>query len=164
MARAHSASFLRVFFLLFSLPSLLSSYPLGSNLLTNQPVAIKFVSPSRTGCNFSAYALVVAKEPRKSDAPQLRDEFRSYRTLNGTRMSSLPLSVVPHSNRATCCPPAHFTPTGAQSAFPKCIISAKRGYTMSSRSTFWVPILKTCLTCVVASLLSRRCAWPLSKW
>ncbi|TEB25210.1 CK1/CK1/CK1-G protein kinase [Coprinellus micaceus] len=31
----------------------------------NTPVAIKF-------------------EPRKSDAPQLRDEFRSYRTMNGT--------------------------------------------------------------------------------
>lgn len=25
------------------------------------------------------------QEPRKSDAPQLRDEFRSYRTLAGTR-------------------------------------------------------------------------------
>ncbi|KAH9995683.1 kinase-like protein [Russula compacta] len=37
----------------------------GVNLLTNQPVAIKF-------------------EPRKSDAPQLRDEYRSYRTLNAT--------------------------------------------------------------------------------
>ncbi|EIN04824.1 kinase-like protein [Punctularia strigosozonata HHB-11173 SS5] len=37
----------------------------GTNTLTNQPVAIKF-------------------EPRKSDAPQLRDEYRSYRTLNGT--------------------------------------------------------------------------------
>ncbi|EPQ54197.1 kinase-like protein [Gloeophyllum trabeum ATCC 11539] len=37
----------------------------GTNLLTNEPVAIKF-------------------EPRKSDAPQLRDEYRSYRTLNGT--------------------------------------------------------------------------------
>ncbi|KAG5644374.1 hypothetical protein DXG03_008602 [Asterophora parasitica] len=34
-------------------------------MLSNTPVAIKF-------------------EPRKSDAPQLRDEFRSYRTLNGT--------------------------------------------------------------------------------
>ncbi|KAJ7284580.1 kinase-like protein [Mycena rebaudengoi] len=34
-------------------------------MLANTPVAIKF-------------------EPRKSDAPQLRDEFRSYRTLNGT--------------------------------------------------------------------------------
>ncbi|KIM24407.1 hypothetical protein M408DRAFT_75982 [Serendipita vermifera MAFF 305830] len=37
----------------------------GVNLLNGQLVAIKF-------------------EPRKSDAPQLRDEFRSYRTLNGT--------------------------------------------------------------------------------
>ncbi|VDC06784.1 unnamed protein product [Peniophora sp. CBMAI 1063] len=37
----------------------------GTNLITSQPVAIKF-------------------EPRKSDAPQLRDEYRSYRTLNGT--------------------------------------------------------------------------------
>ncbi|KAF9466578.1 kinase-like domain-containing protein [Collybia nuda] len=37
----------------------------GSKMLSNTPVAIKF-------------------EPRKSDAPQLRDEFRSYRTLNGT--------------------------------------------------------------------------------
>ncbi|KZT02581.1 kinase-like protein [Laetiporus sulphureus 93-53] len=37
----------------------------GINQLNNQPVAIKF-------------------EPRKSEAPQLRDEYRSYRTLNGT--------------------------------------------------------------------------------
>ncbi|KAJ3510487.1 hypothetical protein NLJ89_g4646 [Agrocybe chaxingu] len=37
----------------------------GAKVTTNQPVAIKF-------------------EPRKSDAPQLRDEFRSYRTMNGT--------------------------------------------------------------------------------
>lgn len=37
----------------------------GVNVLTNTPMAIKF-------------------EPRKSEAPQLRDEYRSYRTLNGT--------------------------------------------------------------------------------
>ncbi|KAH8100072.1 kinase-like protein [Cristinia sonorae] len=37
----------------------------GTNILNSQPVAIKF-------------------EPRKSEAPQLRDEYRSYRTLNGT--------------------------------------------------------------------------------
>ncbi|PFH53192.1 hypothetical protein AMATHDRAFT_55689 [Amanita thiersii Skay4041] len=37
----------------------------GTKLMSNTPVAIKF-------------------EPRKSDAPQLRDEFRSYRTLSGT--------------------------------------------------------------------------------
>ncbi|KAF8740954.1 hypothetical protein AX14_006432 [Amanita brunnescens Koide BX004] len=37
----------------------------GTKLPSNTPVAIKF-------------------EPRKSDAPQLRDEFRSYKTLSGT--------------------------------------------------------------------------------
>jgi casein kinase 1 len=37
----------------------------GVKVTTNQSIAIKF-------------------EPRKSEAPQLRDEFRSYRTLNGT--------------------------------------------------------------------------------
>ncbi|KAJ3572559.1 hypothetical protein NP233_g3011 [Leucocoprinus birnbaumii] len=37
----------------------------GAKISSGTPVAIKF-------------------EPRKSDAPQLRDEFRSYRTLNGT--------------------------------------------------------------------------------
>lgn len=37
----------------------------GTKITNSSPVAIKF-------------------EPRKSDAPQLRDEFRSYRTLNGT--------------------------------------------------------------------------------
>ncbi|KAI8979562.1 kinase-like domain-containing protein [Mycotypha africana] len=37
----------------------------GTNLLNNQQVAIKF-------------------EPRKSDAPQLRDEYRTYKILSGT--------------------------------------------------------------------------------
>lgn len=37
----------------------------GTNLLNGAPVAIKF-------------------EPRKSDAPQLRDEYRAYRTMAGT--------------------------------------------------------------------------------
>jgi casein kinase 1 len=37
----------------------------GVKVTTNQSIAIKF-------------------EPRKSEAPQLRDEFRSYRTLNAT--------------------------------------------------------------------------------
>ncbi|KAJ8592663.1 hypothetical protein M405DRAFT_812376 [Rhizopogon salebrosus TDB-379] len=38
-----------------------------TDLFTTQPVAVKF-------------------EPRKSDVPRLRDEVRSYRTLNGTGM------------------------------------------------------------------------------
>jgi casein kinase 1 len=39
---------------------------IGLNLLNNQSVAIKF-------------------EPRKSDAPQLRDEYRTYKVLAGLR-------------------------------------------------------------------------------
>lgn len=38
----------------------------GINILNNQQVAIKF-------------------EPRKCEAPQLRDEYRAYRILNGTK-------------------------------------------------------------------------------
>jgi casein kinase 1 len=44
----------------------------GTNLLNQQQVAIKF-------------------EPRKSDAPQLRDEYRTYKILVGCR-EFLPLS------------------------------------------------------------------------
>jgi hypothetical protein len=40
----------------------------GTNLLNSQTVAIKF-------------------EPRKSDAPQLRDEYRSYKILSGCSTS-----------------------------------------------------------------------------
>jgi hypothetical protein len=48
---------------------------LGTNLLNNQQVAIKF-------------------EPRKSDAPQLRDEYKTYKILAGAGLNkrkSLPL-------------------------------------------------------------------------
>lgn len=38
---------------------------IGTNLLNNEQVAIKF-------------------EPRKSDAPQLRDEYRTYQIMAGT--------------------------------------------------------------------------------
>ena len=41
----------------------------GTNLLNNTQVAIKF-------------------EPRKSDAPQLRDEYRTYKILVGCRQST----------------------------------------------------------------------------
>lgn len=43
----------------------------GTNLLNNTQVAIKF-------------------EPRKSDAPQLRDEYRTYKILVGCRKFFLP--------------------------------------------------------------------------
>ena len=51
----------------------------GTNLLNNTQVAIKF-------------------EPRKSDAPQLRDEYRTYKILVGCReFSCLPCCLFwPH--------------------------------------------------------------------
>ena len=50
----------------------------GTNLLNNTQVAIKF-------------------EPRKSDAPQLRDEYRTYKILVGCRKSSHSYPLVqPH--------------------------------------------------------------------
>lgn len=51
----------------------------GTNLLNNTQVAIKF-------------------EPRKSDAPQLRDEYRTYKILVGCRESPL-LPVAPAPGR-----------------------------------------------------------------
>jgi len=47
----------------------------GTNLLNNTQVAIKF-------------------EPRKSDAPQLRDEYRTYKILVGCREYSSSHSVL----------------------------------------------------------------------
>jgi hypothetical protein len=47
----------------------------------------------------------VTQEPRKSDAPQLRDEFRSYRTLNGTRrfhFTPNPLAPPSHMMHSRC--------------------------------------------------------------
>jgi casein kinase 1 len=53
----------------------------GTNLLNNTQVAIKF-------------------EPRKSDAPQLRDEYRTYKILVGCRECSPCLCCLfwPHWN------------------------------------------------------------------
>ena len=53
----------------------------GTNLLNNTQVAIKF-------------------EPRKSDAPQLRDEYRTYKILVGCReYPTLHVIVNGHANR-----------------------------------------------------------------
>ena len=53
----------------------------GTNLLNNTQVAIKF-------------------EPRKSDAPQLRDEYRTYKILVGCRESS---KRTERCENTTCC-------------------------------------------------------------
>jgi len=56
----------------------------GTNLLNSQTVAIKFVSH---GIFYETKAN--QQEPRKSDAPQLRDEYRSYKILSGCGMFHL---------------------------------------------------------------------------
>lgn len=58
----------------------------GTNLLNNQQVAIKFVRTHVLG-RYLARRLTLSflKEPRKSDAPQLRDEYRTYKILVGCR-------------------------------------------------------------------------------
>ncbi|KAJ2958503.1 hypothetical protein NQZ79_g5917 [Umbelopsis isabellina] len=50
----------------------------GTNLLNNQQVAIKF-------------------EPRKSDAPQLREEYRAYKILNGCSKPTCRTAGIPNA-------------------------------------------------------------------
>lgn len=62
----------------------------GTNLLNNQQVAIKFVSSPRRNYrqeegSILLTSFVLLQEPRKSDAPQLRDEYRTYKILVGYR-------------------------------------------------------------------------------
>lgn len=56
----------------------------GTNLLNNQQVAIKFVRLTATTPS-GPVANATNQEPRKSDAPQLRDEYRTYKILVGCR-------------------------------------------------------------------------------
>jgi serine/threonine protein kinase len=65
----------------------------GTNLLNQQQVAIKF-------------------EPRKSDAPQLRDEYRTYKILVGCRESP------PFPFQARMCCVALASPHGPGPAAP----------------------------------------------
>lgn len=54
-------------------------------MLSNQPVAIKFVSQILYFHSSITQSFLAVQEPRKPPAPQLQNEFRSYRTLDGTR-------------------------------------------------------------------------------
>lgn len=58
----------------------------GTNLLNNQQVAIKFVRIVAVSM-LTRQLTGLPKEPRKSDAPQLRDEYRTYKILVGCRKS-----------------------------------------------------------------------------
>ena len=78
----------------------------GVKMHTNTPVAIKFVCLSSFGPSYPPSCM--PQEPRKSDAPQLRDEFRSYRTLNGTCMSLYINSHVTCSCKTAGIPQVHY--------------------------------------------------------
>ena len=62
---------------------------IGTNLLNSQQVAIKF-------------------EPRKSDAPQLRDEYRTYKILSGTCMYFNVISCLKKRDSNTYIAPFFF--------------------------------------------------------
>lgn len=69
----------------------------GTNLLNNQQVAIKFVRiplPLKTTRGRMPILTRDLQEPRKSDAPQLRDEYRTYKILVGYREFTLPLAKI----------------------------------------------------------------------
>jgi casein kinase 1 len=71
----------------------------GTNLLNNQQVAIKFVSHTVStccSCRGSSFGCDL-QEPRKSDAPQLRDEYRTYKILVGCR-------TLHHARLSRFCP------------------------------------------------------------
>jgi hypothetical protein len=56
----------------------------GTNLLNNQQVAIKFVCLQHL-LLLLLHQIDRFQEPKKSDAPQLRDEYRTYKILVGCR-------------------------------------------------------------------------------
>ena len=78
----------------------------GTNLLNQQQVAIKF-------------------EPRKSDAPQLRDEYRTYKILVGCRESYPP--TLCYLGTSQLCHDTYIS----QPASPMCITLARRASTTS---------------------------------
>jgi len=61
----------------------------GTNLLNNQQVAIKFVCSPHSVSLWLQTTADTIQEPRKSDAPQLRDEYRTYKILVGCRKSTV---------------------------------------------------------------------------
>ena len=96
-------------------------------------VAIKFVRAF--ALSSSRLDSCVAQEPRKSDAPQLRDEYRSYRTLRGIGMCRLCNHLMLHR----CLTIALFSHLvlafGQQRVSHKFITLAKKACTMSLSST-----------------------------
>ena len=87
---------------------------IGVNLLNNQPIAIKF-------------------EPRKSDAPQLRDEYRTYKIMAQTGK--------------------FWRESDSQLVCRQSITLARKVFIIFSALIYLVRRSKICLNCVIASFL-----------
>lgn len=122
----------------------------GTNLLNNTQVAIKF-------------------EPRKSDAPQLRDEYRTYKILVGCRKSSLPLFCLFWSHLMVMQRPGESlrSPTDLasflQPASQMSITLARRVCTTSWLSICSVLHSRIFSTTATAAFPQRRLLWLQSK-
>jgi hypothetical protein len=95
------------------------------------------------------------QEPRKAEAPQLRDECRSYRILAGCSQYSWPASFLTVWTIESI---------SLQREYPRYTISDRRACTTSSLSTSSGPVSRTSLTCAAASSLSRPSAWLRARW
>lgn len=118
----------------------------GTNLLNNQQVAIKFVRHCLS--LFEKYLNTnITKEPRKSDAPQLRDEYRTYKILVGCRKSHREISML-------------FVLTNpVQLVFPMSTILDRKAFTTSWLSICLGPHLKTSSTIVTEDSHLRQSSW-----
>jgi serine/threonine protein kinase len=120
----------------------------GTNLLNQQQVAIKF-------------------EPRKSDAPQLRDEYRTYKILVGCRKYN---ALCPLSRLIRCTLintnlslythlRIDYMTNAVQLGSLMSIISARKAYTTFWSSTSSARAWRTCSITATGSSPSRRLSW-----
>ena len=137
--------------------------PSGSNLLTNHPVAIKFVCYSRPQRKYPL------NSERQSGTAQVGRTATTRRVPVISHLEWHPyvpplplgrLSSIASLNATFFC----YFSSGLQLAFPRCITSAKRDCITSSQSISWVPISKTYSTCAVENFRSRPFAWRRNKW
>ena len=118
----------------------------GTNLLNNQQVAIKFVR-HRLPLVEKHLSTNITKEPRKSDAPQLRDEYRTYKILVGCRKSHRERSML-------------FVLTNpVQLVFPMSTTSDRKASTTSWSSICLGPLLKISSTIATEDSHPRQSSW-----
>lgn len=111
-------------------------------------------------CSFLSLLTVLTsciQEPRKSDAPQLRDEYRTYKILAGSREFSRYSQIDLFS--------CWFRWAGLpQMEYLKCITLVKKDFTMFSSLICSDLHWKICSTCVEGNSRSKRWSWLRNKW